>query len=154
MSTETSQSLDWPNGLQLTAGPYVIGLYQPSPETAGYWQGVREHQLLLKWCGHCSAMFHPKRIVCTQCGSSELTWRRASGRATVFSFSEVHHAADPAFAASVPYTVGLVLLEEGVHLLSRLIPEPGPIAVDAPAMLDFRVLEKGQVMPVFLVGRR
>lgn len=152
MSTESSNILDWSGGLQLMAGPYPLGLYQPSPETKGYWEGVRNRELLLKYCSHCSTHFHPKRIVCTGCGSSALTWKRASGKATVYSFSEVHHAADPAFSATVPFTVGMVRLEEGVHLFTRLIPEPGPIAVDAPAKLDFRVLEKGYLVPVFLAG--
>jgi len=45
-----------------------------------------------------------------------------------------------------------VCLEEGVHMLSRLFAEPGPVAFDAPATLDFRILKTGQLLPVFKVG--
>lgn len=152
MSTDFPDSINWSGGLQLTAGPYFIGLYQPSPETNGFWGGVTRSELLLKWCAHCKAAYHPKRIVCTSCGASDLGWRKATGKAKVYSFSEVHHVADSSFRDSVPYTVGLVGLEEGVYLLSRLIAAPGPITIDAPARVDFRVLESGQLLPVFLVG--
>ena len=149
--SDAHQPIDWAQGVPLTAGPYFLGLYQPSPETAGYWEGIRRRELLLKWCSACAKPYHPKRIVCTQCGSAELGWKKASGRGKVYSFSEVHHAALPAFAASAPYTVGLVALEEGVHLMTRFIRDGGTIAIDAPARLDFRVLETGQLLPVFLV---
>ena len=152
MSVTPPAPHDWSQGVSLTAGENFIGLYQPSPETAGYWAGIAQHELRLKWCPPCNAAFHPKRIVCTQCGSDALDWTRACGRGKVYSFSEIHRAPSPVFADSVPYTVGLVALEEGVHLLARLIAAPGPIAIDAPVRVVFRVLEQGILLPVFLVG--
>jgi uncharacterized OB-fold protein len=148
----TQPAVDWAEGLPLMAGPYFIGLYQPSPETAGFWEGVGQRELRLKWCPHCARAFHPKRIVCTACGASDLAWHAASGRGRVYSFSEVHRAPAPEFAASVPYYVGLVALEEGVHLFTRFLPEAGTVAIDAPVQLDFQVLEQGTMMPVFRVG--
>ena len=145
---------DWAKGLQLTAGGQFIGLYQPSPETAGYWEAVQRRELALKWCRHCTRAFHPKRIVCTACGAHDLEWKAAGGRGKVYSFSEIHRAPHPAFVSAVPYTVGLVALDEGVHLMTRFIADPGPIAIDAPAHLDFQVLEEGELLPVFRVGGR
>jgi uncharacterized protein len=142
----------WSRGLPLKAGDWFIGLYQPSPETAGYWEAVARRELVLKYSPAARRWYHPKRIVCTETGSSGLEWRRASGRGTVYSFSEVHRAPSPIFAAAVPYTVGLVALEEGVHLFTRLIADPGPIAIGAPARVDFQVLEGGVLLPVFRVG--
>ena len=152
MSGTGYAGIDWAEGVPLTAGPYFLGLYQPSPETAEFWKGVERRELLLKGCARCGATYHPKRIVCTRCGHADLGWKPSSGRGKVYSFSEVHHAAIPAFRASVPYTIGIVALEEGVHLFTRFFAEPGPIAIDAPARLEFRVLETDQLLPVFLVG--
>ncbi|MGG5820695.1 Zn-ribbon domain-containing OB-fold protein [Falsiroseomonas sp. HW251] len=140
---------DWSRGLELKAGEWFLGLYQPSPETVGYWDGVKAHELRLKHCAACDRALHPKRIVCTDCGSDALAWKRASGRGEVYSFSEVHRAPSPAFAGSVPYTVGIVKLEEGVFLFSRL--QGGPVAIGAKAEVGFRVLELGNLMPVFTV---
>ena len=150
--SDSQQGIDWSEGQRLMAGPYFLGLYQPSPETTGYWDAVRRGELVLKWCPHCAKAFHPKRIVCTDCGADDLAWKKASGRATVYSFSEVHRAPGPPFTDGTPYTIGLVCLEEGVHMLSRLFAEPGPVAIDAPATVDFRILETGQLLPVFKVG--
>jgi uncharacterized protein len=143
---------DWASGFPMRAGPLTLGLYQPSPETREYWQGVERRELLLRFCSHCNRAYHPKRIVCTDCGAGDLTWRRSSGGGKVYSFSEIHRAPTEAFAANAPYTNGIVELSEGVYLFARLIPDPGPIAIDAPARLDFRILELGSLLPVYLIG--
>lgn len=140
---------DWSKGLPLMAGPYFVGLYQPSPETAFYWAGVELGELRLRWCSSCELALHPKRIVCTRCGNSELSITHACGKGTVYSFSEVHRAADPAYAAATPYLVGIVALAEGVFLFTRFIAGLDPIAVGDPVEVDFRVLEQGHRLPVF-----
>ena len=140
---------DWSRGVPLKAGEWFIGLYQPSPETTGYWDAVARREFVLKYSPAADRWYHPKRIVCTETGSDALEWRRASGRGTVYSFSTVHRAPSPVFAASVPYTVGLVALEEGVHLFTRFVGDPETIAIGAPVTVDFRVLEGGFLLPVF-----
>jgi uncharacterized OB-fold protein len=150
---EAPSQIDWSRGVPLMAGPYFLGLYQPSPETKDYWDGVAQRELRLKWCPSCQRAHHPKRIVCTFCGNTDLTSTRATGRGAVYSFSEVHRAAVDAFAKAAPYIVGLVRLEEGVHMFTRLIPS-APVAIDAPVTVDFRVLELGQLLPVFIVGAK
>ncbi len=154
MNADPQSAPDWSQGVPLTAGANVIGLYQPSPETAVYWAGIERRELRLKWCVACNCVFHPKRIVCTNCGSDALSWKVASGRGRVYSLSEIHRAPAPEFAGSVPYTVGVVALEEGVHLLARLIAAPGPIEIDAPVEVEFRVLEQGFLLPVFMVAAK
>jgi uncharacterized OB-fold protein len=143
---------DWSRGLPLKAGDWFIGLYQPSPETTGYWEAVARRELVLKYSPAAQRWYHPKRIVCTETGSTALEWRRSSGRGTVYSFSEVHRAPSTAFAAAVPYTVGLVRLEEGVHLFTRFITDAAPIAIGVPVTVGFQQLEGGILLPVFRVG--
>lgn len=152
--TETAkeQASDWASGRMVMAGDMFLGLYQPSPETVGFWEGVGRRELLFRWCEPCARAHHPRRMVCSQCASTDLGWKRASGRGKVYSFSEVHRAPSAQFGKGAPYTVGLVATEEGVHFFCRIIAEgEGRIAVDAPAVLDFRVLETGQLLPVFVV---
>jgi uncharacterized protein len=151
-SAMPESQIDWSKGVPLMAGPYFVGLYQPSPETVGFWEGVAAGELRVKHCKDCGRLWHPKRIVCTECASTNLGWRRVTGNGEVYSFSEVHRAPTPAFADSVPYAIGLVKLDEGVHLFSRFFAPPGKLAIGARAEVDFRVLELGQKMPVFLVG--
>ena len=144
---------DWSGGHPVMAGDMFLGLYQPSPETTGFWQGVERGEFLLKWCSACTRHYHPRRIICPQCASTDLGWKRASGAGKVYSFSEVHRAPTKAFAKGAPYTVGLIETAEGVHYFCRIFAESGArIAVDAPAALQFRLLENGYRLPVFVVS--
>ena len=152
MSGLPDTQIDWSKGIPLTAGSFFMGLYQPSPETVGFWDGVKNDELRIKHCRDCGSLWHPKRIVCTHCGSSDLDWQKAEGTGEVYSFSEVHRAPTPAFANSVPYALGLVRLAEGVHLFTRFFAEPGTLRIGVAATVEFRVLELGQKMPVFRVG--
>jgi uncharacterized OB-fold protein len=153
MSETQSSVPDWSGGQKVFAGDQFLGLYQPSPETAGFWEGVKRRELLFKWCSECARAYHPRRIICPQCSSTKLTWKPASGKGKVYSFSEVHHAPTPEFQKGAPYTVGLVETAEGVHFFCRIVGENGArIEVDAPAALDFRTLENGYFLPVFVVG--
>lgn len=143
---------DWSGGQKVMAGELFLGLYQPSPETTGFWQGVARQELLFKWCGDCARAYHPRRMICPQCSSTKLTWKPASGKGKVYSFSEVHRAPTPEFAKGAPYTVGLIETAEGVHFFCRIVAENGArIAIDAPAELEFKVLENGRQLPVFVV---
>ena len=144
---------DWSRGRNVMVGDMFLGLYQPSPETTEFWTGVGRRELLFKHCADCGARHHPRRMLCSRCNSGRLGWDACKGRGKVFSFSEVHRAAIEAFAAAAPYTVGVVKLEEGVHLFTRLIPS-APVTIDAPVTVDYRVLEMGQLLPVFVVGSR
>jgi len=155
MSDTTNVSVpDWANGQKVFAGNQFLGLYQPSPETAGFWEGVKRRELLFKWCDACARAYHPRRMICPQCSSTSLVWHRASGKGKVYSYSEVHRAPSPEFAKGAPYHVGLIETAEGVHFFCRICAESGArVVVDAPATLDFRVLENGYLLPVFVVGR-
>jgi len=151
MSAAPPDAIDWAKGMDLMAGPYFVGLYQPSPETAGFWDGVKQQELRLKHCARCMRFFHPKRIVCTDCGTTDLRFRAVEGHGSVYSFSEIHRAPAPEFVASIPYTVGVVQLNEGVCLFTRFVADPGPIRIGAPASVAFRKLEQGTLMPIFSV---
>lgn len=154
MSDTSNVSMtDWSSGKKVYAGDQFLGLYQPSPETVGFWEGIKRRELLFKWCGECARAYHPRRMICPRCSSTTLTWKPASGKGKVYSYSEVHRAPSPEFQKGAPYNVGLIETAEGVHFFCRICVESGArVAVDAPVRLDFRVLESGCLLPVFVVG--
>lgn len=58
----------------------------------------------------------------------------------------------PGMEASVPYSVGIVELAEGVHMFTRFFTDPGAeLRVNAPTRLEFRTLEPGELLPVWVV---
>jgi uncharacterized OB-fold protein len=96
-------------------------LPQITPETAEFWAGCKRHELLIQRCADCNAaQFYP-RVFCTHCSGSTVHWVRASGRATLTSYTVVHRAVSQAYAAEVPYVVALVRLEEGPTMMSNVV---------------------------------
>jgi uncharacterized OB-fold protein len=62
-----------------------------------------------------------------------------SGRATLYSWSVVHRAADPeAFGDEIPYVVAVVRLEEGPHMLTNVIGcSPDELLAEMPLQVAF-----------------
>jgi hypothetical protein len=101
---------------ELTMGtsPVVID------ETRPFWEGTLAEELRVQVCGACGTTQLPGSACCTSCLSQDLSWERASGRGTVFSFTIVRHAFHPSFADQVPYVVADVRLEEGPILTTNV----------------------------------
>jgi uncharacterized protein len=143
--------VDWSAGLALMMGPYEVGLTETSPETAGYWDGVARGELMVKRCTLCGDHLYPRRMFCPRCGDDALEWVRASGRGRVYTFSTIYRAPDRSLP--VPYTNGIVALEEGVYLYGRLTGKPGEeIAIDDPVEVEFASVVSGQPrLPIFRI---
>ena len=125
-------------------------LPQITPETAEYWAGCKRHELLIQRCGDCgAAQFYP-RMLCTHCSGSKVQWARASGRATLASFSVVHRAVSQAYAGEVPYVVALVKLEEGPTMMSNVVScSPGNLSIGMNLEVVFDDWPEGVTVPKF-----
>ncbi len=65
-------------------------------------------------------------------------WLHSSGRGTVFSYTVVPTATAPAFQARTPYPVALVLMDEGVYLVSELVDcRPDDVWIGMPVQVVF-----------------
>lgn len=73
-------------------------------------------KLMLQECAACGTVQHPPEELCHRCLAMEFVGREAAGTATVHSFIVVQHPVAPALAASVPYTVVLVVLDDHPHV--------------------------------------
>src|SRR5438874_5325785 len=54
-----------------------------------YWEGAREHKLMLQRCAACGLLSAQPRIVCPRCQGEEFAWREVSGRGKIHSYSIV-----------------------------------------------------------------
>lgn len=115
------------------------------PVTKEWWDATRERRLLVQHCPACGHNQLYPRSICTSCHGRELTYVEASGRGTIYSFSEVHRAPDPAFTP--PYIVALVRLEEGPVVMANIVE--GEPACDAPVTLTWEPLDDGRNLPQF-----
>jgi uncharacterized protein len=108
------------------------------PDNAPFWQGCREHRLLLPTCRACGKAHLPPGPVCPFCFADDIEWRPACGRGRISTWTRVHKAWFPAFAAEVPYAVVQVELDEGPRLTSQLLgAREMDIAVNAQVEVVF-----------------
>lgn len=112
------------------------------PDNAPFWQGCREHRLLLPTCRACGKAHLPPGPVCPFCFADEIEWRSASGRGRISTWTRVHKAWFPAFADEVPYNVVQVELDEGPRLTSQLVGAArAPIAIGARVEAVFKEVD-------------
>ncbi|WP_425245984.1 bifunctional MaoC family dehydratase N-terminal/OB-fold nucleic acid binding domain-containing protein [Streptomyces sp. NEAU-NA10] len=126
-------------------------------DNAGFWEGVREHRLLIQRCTACATLRFPWLPGCNTCGAQEWDTVEASGEGAVFSYVVMHHPPFPAFTASDhaagtagPYAVALIELAEGVRIVSNVVGVPyDKVRVGMPVRLEFRRYDEELVLPVF-----
>jgi uncharacterized protein len=97
----------------------------PTPNSQGvaaaHWAAAGESRLALPYCERCSRYHWPPRAACPHCSSGVPTWRDASGRGKLATWSVVHRAVHPALKEAVPYIVAFVELDEGVRLFTNIV---------------------------------
>jgi len=121
----------------------------PSDATVPFWSACAEGRLTMRRCLDCGTRFTPTRAAC-RCGSTRLEWADASGRGTVFTYTVVHRAPDPAFRADLPYVIAIVELEEGGRLMSNLVGcDPAAVRVGLPVKAVFETVADGVGVPKF-----
>ena len=124
-------------------------LPQPDPETAFFWEGARQGQLLILRCGACGLYIHPPRSSCRRCGSAEIHPAPVSGRGAVHTFTVTRRAL-PGF--DPPFAVVLVELEEqpGLRLVSNLLDvAPERIEIGLPVEVAFEPVADDVTLPLF-----
>ena len=126
---------------------------KPSAWSKAFWEGAKEGRLLIQICGACARRVFYPRLYCPSCLSPELGWMQASGRGTIYSYTIVRSNAPSAFAASVPYVVAVVRIEEGVQMLANIVgSDLDELRCDAPVEVVFEA--KGDwVLPQFRLAR-
>jgi uncharacterized OB-fold protein len=123
-----------------------------TPESERYWQGCKQHELWLRFCNDCAKAYFYPRDICPMCGSRDVTWKQASGRGTVYTFSIVQRAPTPGFAEDVPFVNAIVELEEGPRMMSSLVgvePEPSKVSVGMPVEVTFEDITEEISLPKF-----
>lgn len=89
-------------------------------ETRPFWDGTREHELLLQKCKDCGKVQFYPRSRCMHCLSDNLEWIKASGKGKLYSYT-IAYRGNPAFGKDGIYNIAIVELEEGVRMPSSII---------------------------------
>jgi uncharacterized OB-fold protein/acyl dehydratase len=115
----------------------------------GFWfEGARQHRLLIQRCAKCGKLRHPPGPMCPACRSYEWDVVDASGRGTVYSFVVNHYPQVPAF--DYPLAIGLIELEEGTRLVANVIGvEPRDIYIGMPVEVEWVDHDPDLSLPAF-----
>ncbi len=110
----------------------------PSVESKPFWDGCKEHHLLLPRCHRCGSYWFPPTATCPECLSTEWEWARSIGRGKIYSFGVYHRVYHKSFQNDVPYAVVVVQLDEGPRLVSNLVNcAPEEFKCDMPVEVIF-----------------
>lgn len=123
-----------------------------TPELEGFFEGARQGELRLQRCGECGRFRHPPKPACPACHSMRSSWERVSGRGRVWSYTVVHHSANPKLADRLPYDVVLVEPDEapGVHVLGNMVGcELERLVVGLAVEVAFEAVGEDLLLPVF-----
>ena len=107
-------------------------------ESRGYWEALARHELYFQRCRDCGTNRFPPRAVCPKCLSSATAWVRASGRATVYSFTVTQQNQAPGFRESLPYVLAVVQLEEGPRTMTNIVGcAPDAVRIGMPVEVEY-----------------
>jgi uncharacterized OB-fold protein len=125
-------------------------LPQPDLETQPFWDALKEHKFLLRHCNACGRDHYYPRPFCPTCWSDDLSWRAASGRASLYTYSVVHVNDLPPFNERVPYVAAVVELDEGPRVMTNVEGVPfDELKCGMPLVLDFKEIADDVTIPVF-----
>jgi uncharacterized protein len=115
----------------------TLSIAELDSENAAYFRFCANGELRLQRCKACALVRYPPGPACPWCSGNALDWVPVHGRGTVYSYTEVRHAVQPAFRAHVPYLALLVELDdqrgkptehEAIRMIGNLAMADGTLA--------------------------
>ena len=106
-------------------------------ENVAYFGFCAAGELRLQRCRACDLMRHPPGPSCPWCAGNDFEWIAVEPIGTVYSYTEIRHAVQPAFADHVPYMALLVELDvqrdrpsdgEAIRIIGNLVHPDGALA--------------------------
>jgi uncharacterized protein len=88
-----------------------LALDERDVENTTYFKYCAAHDFRLQACEACGLIRYPPSTACPWCACPNSRWVAVEGRGSVHSYTQVHHAIQPAFKPFVPYAILLVDLD-------------------------------------------
>ncbi len=124
----------------------------PVPDEASqpFFDGAKQHRLMLQKCLACGTLMWPVKPRCDHCFSENVTWVQASGKGTLYSFALMHQIYHPGFASEIPYNIAQVDLEEGLRIISNVVGVPNSaLQIGMPLEVTFEKVSEEVTLPKF-----
>ena len=123
-----------------------------------YEQFLNEEKIMGSKCKKCGALALPPRPICISCFSSEMEWVQFKGTGKLAAFTSIvvapPYMVKEGFNRNNPYVVGVVVLNEGVKTVARIVgfdaKKPEQIKVGTPLKAEFIKKEEGADIKIIL----
>jgi uncharacterized OB-fold protein len=120
---------------------------------AKYWREVPQRfRYEAKKCSKCGQISFPPRLVCPECGSRKFDdyVMKDTGKILTFTTIEV---GPPEFADQVPYSVGIVELDDGARITAQITDaDPAKIKIGSRVKLEFRKVQTDGKAGIIMYG--
>ncbi|MEM6661962.1 MAG: OB-fold domain-containing protein [Pseudomonadota bacterium] len=155
---DTSQRTGDYLGMELTLDPFDI-------ENVPFFDYLSQGELRLQRNPENGLMRYPPTSRCPFSGKTDHEWTKVEPVGTVYSYTEVHHAIQPAFQAHTPYMVLMVELDvqrgqpgehDGIRMMGNLVTPDGEMAppdlvartgIGSRMRMVFKPIGTGMAMP-------
>jgi uncharacterized OB-fold protein len=119
--------------------------------TEPFWQGCREHRLLVPQCTGCGTYRMPPTPWCPSCHSPEVRWVAQSGRGILYSYTLCTLRASETTPSGL-YAPAIVELPDAapVRLISDVVgADPEKLVIGMELRLDWQAARDGWQVPYF-----
>lgn len=91
---------------------------QPTGLNREFYRCTLAGGLHLQTCDACGQRQHPPRYFCGSCRSKSLTFKPASGKGVIYSFTVSHFTHDPGWVDEAPFATVIVETDEGPRIIA------------------------------------
>jgi uncharacterized protein len=143
---------------QKTAAPsgYKKPLPDLRPEGVAFWEGTKQHKLLLPTTPDGTPFWYPRAL---SPGTLEpVNYIESSGEGTVYTYSVHYIGPSAAYKGEPPHVVALVDLAEGVRMMTNLVKdeegypslEPDQVSIGMKVRVVFDDVTEEITLPKFV----
>lgn len=129
--------------------PHIPAVYKApdeQPDNLPYWQAAREGKLLVKVCDDCGKPHWYPRVLCPFCMGTT-SWKQASGRGTIYTYSVTRRAGPN------PFCIAYVKLEEGVTMMTHIVDcDLDTVRIGQKVQVKFSPSDGGAPVPTFTLA--
>jgi uncharacterized OB-fold protein len=108
--------------------------------TDPFWDALAEDRFLLPECVDCGEAHFPPSPVCPHCHARAVEWTESDATGDLYAFTRQHRTAP---GAEAPVVLGIVELDAGPRLLTRLDAAYEDLALGDRVAVEARAYEGG-----------
>jgi len=115
-------------------------------DTGEFFRAAREDRLIYRACNSCGCGMSMPAQFCGRCGSRDTSWREATGRGTLYTWTSVVHAVHPGYPA--PYTIVVIALDEAPEVrFVGALPGVPQLTAGQPMQVEWNEVSKSRGLP-------